>query len=222
VALCLAAKPNGHTLLREIDALQDEDIIKLVNNVKKISKRSAIADFIEEFKGTPSRPRMRRKVNNPHTEDSRSSSPKGTDFRTSQVTQSNKRRKLPGARVYAMRDSPPNQIRLPSPHEIGLSALPHIPAEAANSSQLLFPSNPQYLSQIKPTERPALAQARSSLPQQGKHLLDVRTSRTTFDNQTSQIPGLAGWNIPGPDFIPNLPLEFEGREGWNILEDRFV
>ena len=53
-ALCLATASNDHRLLREIDSLQDEEIIRLVKNVQKVKKKAALVEFIDEFLQTPS------------------------------------------------------------------------------------------------------------------------------------------------------------------------
>lgn len=55
VALCAATKHDDHRLFREIDALRDEELIRLIKNVNKIPKKASIVEFIEEFGRTPSR-----------------------------------------------------------------------------------------------------------------------------------------------------------------------
>ena len=54
VALCLATKSDGHRLFRDIDSLEDEELIKLIDNVQKIKKKAAIVEYIEEFMQAPS------------------------------------------------------------------------------------------------------------------------------------------------------------------------
>ena len=55
VALCAATKADGHRLFREIDLLGDEELIRLIGNIKKIPKKATIIEFIEDFVLKPGR-----------------------------------------------------------------------------------------------------------------------------------------------------------------------
>ena len=53
VALSVATRQDDHKLFRDIDPLLDDELIKLVENVKRIPKRAVIVEFIEEFLKSP-------------------------------------------------------------------------------------------------------------------------------------------------------------------------
>ena len=53
VALGVATREDDHKLFRDIDLLSDDELVKLVNAVQLLPKRSAILGFIEDFVDSP-------------------------------------------------------------------------------------------------------------------------------------------------------------------------
>ncbi|PVH75967.1 hypothetical protein DL98DRAFT_574728 [Cadophora sp. DSE1049] len=214
VALSVATREDGYKLFREIDALSDDELVKLVNAVETIPKRPAILEFIQEFVQSPEsvvsdppphlpRPRTRRAGT--------TASPGYTNPVSSNIIQHNKRRKLGSALENTTQGPSSLGSRLPPIVDITTACRP-LPLP------LNFPLQPALLNYHSLQRSNHATIPKQPSPGQGQQwaLQTTAPSLVPGDPQQSQMTGLEEqWDLEEELFIQGRP----GRYDPGLQED---